>query len=261
MKTLFLFIIIIISSCNNNEVIFKKTEDLVIKYKCVDKNDTLNSIKYVYYKTTLTSQTILINGKKNGPVIDYYMNGEIKIITNYLNNKAYGLNKVYNERGQLIRRSVYIDDKQVLFEKREGNEEKPMFRIKRIAIINDKNNWAGELLLRKANTNSNEIEKDGLFVSMNIEDTIIKLRETPVSLEFTFPTNQLKSKILIGKFDKSLNCTDTIYYSYQDTINDYLSFNYIPEYTGYNFLVGRMSITDQLNEDIYFFTDFFVLNN
>lgn len=150
---LLLLLIVIISSCSDFDVIVRLSDDMVYKYKCQKGNDTANSIRYLYYKSLLLSKAPLVDGKLEGSVINYFTNGQIRIITNYKNNQANGVNIVYNEDGKVIRRSLYIDDKQVIYESIMRSEDKPIGRKKVYASIDNEVIPAGELYYNLSDSN------------------------------------------------------------------------------------------------------------
>ncbi len=57
MKTRFLLIIVIQFSCTNSDydIIIKKPNGIVTKFKCSYGSDTLNSTRYDFYKKKLLS--------------------------------------------------------------------------------------------------------------------------------------------------------------------------------------------------------------
>ena len=267
MKSLFTIIslIALLSSCQNNfDVKVTHSDGTVCKFKCKNGKDTATSIRYCYYKSFLLSKTTFINGKREGSVIDYYPNGRIRIITNYQNDKADGINKVFNEDGELIRRSLYIDDKQVLFESIMVNTEDPIKRRKLVTSINHQIKWAGELytnlndeLIAVAKLNIGEYQ--GMYVKVIIDDTLYLEKETIVKLEVTFPAIIPDSKITIGEFDKTLTCIDTLVCIEPDSLEKSYSFRYTPKKTGNDYIIGNLTVPHYILKDtIYFFKGFYV---
>ena len=49
----------------------------------------------------------IINGVIEGSYVHYYLNGQVYISCNYLNNKKHGIYEKYNEKGNLIKQYHY----------------------------------------------------------------------------------------------------------------------------------------------------------
>jgi hypothetical protein len=253
------------SSCQySSEVKTENSDGSVCIFKCKEGKDTLNSTRYCYYKSLLISETTFVNGKKEGAVIDYYPNGNIHIITCYRNGKANGVNKVFNEEGMMLRRSLYIDDIQVLFEGIMTNTEYPIERRQVFASINNHKIWAGELYTNLDGTpvsvgKLNIGEFQGMYVNVIVKDTLSFNKKSLVKLEIILPKAINEREILVGNFDKSLKCIDTIFYKRSDSIDKHISFMYLPDRIGVNYIVGRLSDpSNTIKNDIYFFKDFYV---
>ena len=266
---LFFSLIVILSSCENRfDVKSIHSDGTVCKFICENDKDTSNSVRYCYYKSLLISKTTFVDGKKEGSVIDYYPNGNIHIITNYRNNRAQGVNKVFNEQGELIRRSFYINDKQVLFESIMVNTDDPIKR-KKIIILRDnrKAKWAGELYTNLDNepvtvAGLNIGDYQGMYVEVKVDDTLKLGKEATVRLKITFPVTIPDPEILIGEFDRSLTCIDTSFYVKLDSLGKDYAFNYLPERPGNNYILGKLTVPDNLLKDpIYFFRGFYVKEN
>jgi antitoxin component YwqK of YwqJK toxin-antitoxin module len=56
-----------------------------------------------------------VNNRKNGEELNYYYNNPnvLESKTNYVNGKRNGIYIVYDERGEMINETFYIDDKEV----------------------------------------------------------------------------------------------------------------------------------------------------
>ena len=258
MKSLIFIAALIISmtSCNSSfDVIVHKSNDVVFKYKCESGKDTLNSVRYVYYKSLLRIKVPLKDGKIDGTVINYYPDGGIDLITNYRNGIAQGINKKFSENGTLMRKSMYINNRQVLFENRMINSERTINRRKLYYRINNKQTWGGELY-SYINDSLGKGKYKGMYIDMFIDETIAYATPTPVELKFTLPETSYDPKILIGDFDENLNCIDTIYFANPDSVYDQIFFDYQPDKTGNNYLIGKMVFPEFL--DIYFFEGFYV---
>ncbi len=262
-------LIIILSSCENRfDVKIKHSDGTICKFICKNDKDTLNSTRYCYYNSLLTSKTTFVNGKREGSVIDYYPNGNIHIITNYRNNRAQGVNKVFNEQGELIRRSFYINNKQVLFESIMVNTDDSIKR-KKIVILrkNREAKWAGELYtnlddepVTVASLNIGDYQ--GMYVDVIVDDTLQLGKEATVKLKITFPVTIPEPEILTGEFDRSLTCIDTLLYVKLDSLGRDYAFSYIPKRPGNNYILGELIVPDNLLKDkVYFFRGFYVKEN
>jgi len=133
MKKLFFFVLVIIGiiSCDNNyDVVVRMENGVICKYKCKQDTDTTDCTKYCFYNNNLISQSTYVDGKLNGSAIDYYPDGLIYILMNYHNDKKHGIKKVFDEYGTLLRRSLYLQDKQVLFESTMINTKNEHLRRK-----------------------------------------------------------------------------------------------------------------------------------
>ena len=117
-----------------------------------------------------------------------------------------------------------------------------------------------EILLSLDDTNEPNIIKKGMWVDLVIDDTITLNNEALVKLNITFPTIIHNPNILIGEFDKTLSCIDTIFYARPDSVGRYFAFKYLPTRLGNNDIIGRLSIPD-LYDDIYFFEDYYVIGD
>jgi len=276
MKHQLVFIILFISllSCDNKyDVESKQADGTIHKFKCKDGKDTSNSTCYRYYDWVLVSKKDYVNGKVEGSVIDYFPDGTIKIITNYINDTVHGINKVYSDSGTLLRRSFYIKNKQVLFETGIVNGDFPGIFRKKITYKNINNEliWAGELYLDQNNepksvgfimTKPDSLVYKGMYVNILIDDTINLDNNCTVGLDITLPKIVYQPELLFGEFDKELKCIDTIYYAKPDSVEDSFTFKFRPNKQGNNYLIGRLSNIDKLiKDDIYFFKGFYVKPN
>lgn len=271
-----IFFVLLHISCSHNDydVILNQSDGTTKKFKCKNGKDTLNSHVYRYYDWVLVGEWSYKDGKKEGSVIDYHPNGNINLVTNYINDTAHGLNMVYNDSGNLIRRSFYLKNKQFLFESEMVNELMPDITRKTIVYKdeNGKVNWAGELFINKddeptsvghfhhiSNTDTIPIDEyKGMYVNIEINDTLEVQPEYLVSLNITLPKTVYYPEILIGEFDKQLNCIDTICYSKPDSIVDNFTFKFQHQKSGNNYLIGRLNNTDIVKSDIYFFKGFYI---
>ena len=247
-----------ISSCNNYDFVLRQTDDIVIKYKCKHGKDTLNSKKYRFFKDVLISEATIVNGKVQGSVIDYFPNGKIRTLSYTWNSLPHGINKVYSNQGTLLRRSLYIEGKQVLFESRMVNSDKTVNRRKLVARINNDVIWAGEFY---SNIDDTVIITNykGMYVDLLIDDTISIEKEYKVELKVYLPIVMSSPEFIIGDFDKNLICIDTIEHIKQNNTKEAFFFNYKPPKTGNLFLVGKLVLPDNyIKEDIYFFKGFYV---
>jgi len=251
-------LIFILASCENNfDVIVEQSNGIVYKYKCKKNKDTLNSDKYSFYNSVLLSKSQLLNGELDGTVYDYYPDGKVKITSNFTKGIANGVNKVYNEDGVLLRRSLYIDNKQVLFEETKVNYEIGLRRKKLIKRPFNDGLWAGEIYERMSDTSKSLIYK-GVYVDVLSEDTITFGQSITVKLRFTLPAVTKNPQILVGQFNKNLTCIDTIIYAIPDSAGKVFSFSYFPKKIGNNYLLGSFSAPEYLNTDIFFFKGIYI---
>ncbi len=74
--------------------------------------------RYYYSNGKLKSKVLLNNGKKEGKYKEYFQNGEIKIICNYINdmidNKLEGKYTEYFSDGTLYKCYYYINNKRMV---------------------------------------------------------------------------------------------------------------------------------------------------
>lgn len=247
-----LFLGFIVYSCEDSNILrIKKSNEVEYVYYCQDGQDTLYSDVNVFYMSRLYSKYRLINGRINGVVYDYHKNGLINIKTHFIDGKAHGLNKVYNNKGTLLRKSVYIENKQVLF---ESFMIDTVFNLKRkliTSIVGEKYFFGGELI-----TNSNDSIIRGVYASLIIPDTISLKDENIFNIKLNFPKVYENTAIVVGEFDKDLNCIDTVAYKQKNELKDEFNFKFTPDKKGYDFLIGYVEVPNR--ERIFFYNDFFV---
>ncbi len=257
--SILLFCSLFFISCNDNEVVVTKSDTLIYKYICENGSDTLNSERYRFLNGILCSKTPLKNGVPEGEVVAYFPNGDASIRTNFNKGLVHGVNMVYNENGGWIRSSLYINNFQALYYDNMVKEDTTIGRKRVFGKLNGKVFWAGELYFYLRDSTSSDEIIQGMYVDVVMDDTIFVNEETQVKLDITFPEAAEGAKILIGEFDNSFNCFDTLQYVSFDTLPDYYSFYYTEQRPGNSNIVGRLMIPDEyLKEDIYFFKGFFV---
>ena len=264
--------LLMLESCDNTyDLIIKQSDGTTKKFICRNDADTLNSTVYRFYDWLLISKWTYVNGKIEGSMFNYHADGTINIITNFINDTVHGINKVYNDSGNLIRRSFYIKNKQVLFESIMINEDFPNVIRKKIQHKNKSNKviWAGDIFLDKNNLPTNigiitdkmdSIIADykGMYVDIIIDDTIAINNDYNVILDITLPNIYYSPEIIIGEFDVNMLCYDTIFYTKSDSIGGNVNFKFHPSVLGNNYLIGRLNSFDSQNDDIYFFKGFYV---
>jgi hypothetical protein len=257
---IFLFIMIQFSCTNYDyDVIIKKPNGIVTKFKCKNGKDTLNSTRYDFYNSTLLAQIPYVNGDMEGTVINYYTNGNVNSIISYKNNKANGVTKKFTKNGNFLGKVLYIDDEHILFEKVETNAELPVDRKRMLNLLLTKGNqWAGEKYIVTDEEELSMGEYTGIYADIIINDTVSLFNETEVIVKFTFPKRADSSTVLIGDFDKSLNCNDTVYYNTAFTLPDSISFTITHEKLGNQYMVGYFKAPALAPETIYFFKGFYV---
>ncbi len=255
-------LIMILFSCTDSEydVIINKPNGIVSKFKCKYGADTLNSIRYDFYNSILLSEIPYVNGKIEGSSIDYYFeNGKIHRIMNYKKNLANGVAKKFAENGKPLGRNLFINGKQVLFEKIQTNVDLPVNRKTMYNLLLTKGNqWAGEKYIV---TDKDELSLGtytGFYADIIINDTINLFQETEVIIKFTFPERADSSTVLIGDFNNSLICTDTIYNKTEFLLPDSLSFVITPSKPGNQYLLGYFQTPTLAIETFYFFKGYYV---
>lgn len=262
---------LIFESCNYQyDVVVEQIDGTTKKFKCKNGKDTLNSTVYRFYDWILVEKWNYVNGKKEGSLITYHPDGTIKIITNYISDTVHGVNKVYDSTGALIRRSFYIKNKQVLFEQLSMENENFPDTYKRKLVHKNKDNeliWAGELFLDKSGNPTNvgyymsetdSVEYKGMYANINVKDTLQLDLTYSLRLYVTIPKMVEYPEILIGEFDKNLNCLDTIYFAKPNYVISTYDFSYRPNKVGNNYILGRFSSPQLADQSMYFFDDFYV---
>jgi len=86
------------------ETIVKRRENgTVSSVNQVDENNRVHGIRATYYEdgTTLYSKQTFDHGKKQGPAVWYYTNGQIFKQSNFEDGKRHGLTRVYYKNGDL----------------------------------------------------------------------------------------------------------------------------------------------------------------
>ncbi len=110
---LFLLLVILIVSCSRNHntekiIYFDKTGNIKEKFIFPDKKDTSTFHYFSYYpdgivKEEYSKQKGLLSGEKK----DYYSNGNLHSIINFIKGKADGIVMVYSEKGNIVMRKTY----------------------------------------------------------------------------------------------------------------------------------------------------------
>lgn len=119
----FLTLIILLFSCSENELskdiieIEQPTEcdcnELILDQKynrfyLTDKKKPFTGHCEILYKNGLKkAERNYVEGKYHGDVIDYYDNGQIKMIRQYDTHLINGFEKRYSENGKLLKHSIY----------------------------------------------------------------------------------------------------------------------------------------------------------
>jgi hypothetical protein len=230
----------------------QKNKDTLVIYDCIDGTDTLNSTVKVYYKSKLYSVYNLINGKIHGISHDYHENGKIHIQTHFKNGYAHGMNMVYNRNGILLRESLYIENKLVLFRSYMIDTVYNLHRERLTSFVGEEPFFAGEII-----KNSEDSIITGVYSNLTIPDTLLLHVKEKLNVQLYLPkvnSNNIM-EVLIGKFDSNLNCKDTIYYISEKKTQAELNFEFLPQKIGYDFLLGYVQIPNK--EKIYFFDDFY----
>jgi hypothetical protein len=258
----YLLFIATLSSCtsSNYDVTLNRPNGITSKFKCRIGKDTLNSTRYDFYNSVLLAEVPYINGNIEGTATDYYYtNGNVNSIMSYKNNKANGIAKKFAENGNPLGRNLFINGKQVLFEKIQTNVELPVDRKTMLnLLLTNGNQWAGEKYIVTDEEELRMGEYTGIYADIIINDTVSLFNETEVIVKFTFPKRADSSTVLIGDFDKSLNCNDTVYYNTAFTLPDSISFTITHEKPGNQYMVGSFKAPALAPETIYFFKGYYV---
>jgi|GEM_PF-5052617 len=261
----------LLSSCYNGfDVVVKQPNGIILKYKCENGRDTMNSTRYAYFGSILLSQESHVNGIKEGSKINYFKNGTIRETGNYSKNKANGIFKEFSENGILLKKILYMDNIPILYEILMINTDLQLSRRRVYSLIDNSRTLAGELYMDmvgesidvgnvKSTIDSSCIGTyKGLFADMQIDDTINLNHEALITLEFTIPLTLTKPEIIVGEVDESLAFIDTLFYAKPDSVYDTLSFVFTPKKPGNHYLVGKLTNLELFNDDVLFFNGFFV---
>lgn len=176
--------VFIINSCNVNKGYEKITLDvdgkILEKRIYPNSNDTLDFVSYSYNEYgNIKSIRPYRNNLLDGNVLDYYKNGQLNIITPYVADTLFGVNKVFAEDGELVRKSLYIDGKQVLFEQLFINRDLGMKKNEIYEVDNGKGDKVGQIVYENG-----KIKKDwSLYCFMQLDDTVSSKREYFVEIE------------------------------------------------------------------------------
>ncbi len=256
LKLISILIYLSFYSCTqDNIVVLKKNDDVLYKYHCKEGKDTLNSTVYKYYFSKIYSKSQLVNGQLNGLAYDYHQNGAVRIITHFQKGDAHGLNKVFAKNGTLLRQSIYIHNKQVLFESFMIDTIDNFRRRKITSISGKKEAFGGELI-----SDSNGKILQGVYARINIPDTLTLEKSYNLDIDFTVGSSVKECKIVIGEFDRTLNCIDTSLYVQLKNLDKKHVYKYRPLNKGYNFIIGYILIPGY-SLRIFFYDDFYVVEN
>ena len=86
-------ILLILSSCNINEVDINETEMKFVNKELlfyINSKPFNGLVKEKYPNNNLKLEMYITNGLKNGLVIQYYINGTTKTVSNFINGKQNG---------------------------------------------------------------------------------------------------------------------------------------------------------------------------
>ncbi len=178
---------------------------------------------------------------------------------NYKKNLANGFAKKFAENGKPLGRNLFIDGKQILFEKIQTNIDLPVDRKTMYNLLLAKGNqWAGEKYIVTDKEELSLGTYTGFYADIIINDTISLFQEAKVIITFTCPEKADSSTVLIGDFNSSLICTDTVYHKTDFILPDSLSFIITPNEPGNQYLVGYFQTPTLAIETFYFFKGYYV---
>lgn len=109
----FLFVLVLLGSCNGEDKIQKFYKSGEIKAEYVEKNGKISGIYKEFYKNgKLKKKTHYLDGVKHGRSVLYYKSGNIQQEFNYKNGEKNGWFKKYDEDGGLLQKANYKDGDQ-----------------------------------------------------------------------------------------------------------------------------------------------------
>ena len=110
-KQLFIYILLIVTSCNHKLEEIEYYEDGKIESKCETINGIRNGICYYYYPNgKLESKTLWKDGLQDGVSEFYYPDGKLEVKSDWKQGKMHGLSFKYYSNGQLRRRTNFVND-------------------------------------------------------------------------------------------------------------------------------------------------------
>ncbi|TAJ05748.1 hypothetical protein DMA11_23290 [Marinilabiliaceae bacterium JC017] len=256
--------IVLCVSCKQNirdKEKLKSTGELVSEEKHCNNNDTLNYVIKEFYDDGKVSRVIPYkDGEINGKVVYYHRNGNIKEIDSFKNGKLHGIVNVHNEFGNKIRRYLYLEGEQIVFQDIFYNPEHKLVKIENYNLLGDKPIKNGLLI---QDFQGNVIKEKSLFYKIHLQDTISNNSSIRgVIFMYLSGCSGCYADVSIGTFNEDFSKVEDCYLrdcNITDSVNFRIS---IDEYSkGDNLLLGKMIIKNSEGDSITgfnIFKDFFV---
>jgi hypothetical protein len=232
-----------------------------------NSKDTLDFISYLYYRNgNMKSVKPFMKGLLDGNVLDYYESGQLNIITHYLADTVFGINKVFAEDGELMRRSLYIQGNQKLFEQLFINKDLNMKKMELYKVEKGKGDKVGQIVYE------NGIVKNGwsLYCLVNLNDTMIFKKEYSIELEALTDWKDGYLEANIYQLNRNLHFIDSTKMIKAESKSLKLKFKITPDNLGYNLILGKALIKkdtiingkeNTLRLEVPFYNEFFVIRN
>lgn len=232
-----IILIAFLTSCNSivEDVEYYSNTDIIKSKKIYNSIEDKKLGNYVYFEyDSIGLKKTVLNYKKNklnGNAYFYYPNGNIKSSTRYLNDKEFGVIKVYTEKGNLNKELLCINDRDVIIKVFMKYSEIKSFGFRIFPLFNDTINeydYEGRIIY---DTNMNIIDSVTFYYDIQKkekfgDDHILKVKLLGEAFR-NFSTN---INLFLGELD--LNDFSNGKYSLRDTIGivksnkNELEFNY-----------------------------------
>lgn len=214
-----IFIFIINTGCKNSENYNKHNyyeyyNDGKIRVEADTIKGQFHGILNEYYENGLIKIfSNYINGKLNGIYIGYSINGGMEVNLNYNNGNLIGVQYNYHSKIPSImsRKTIYCENR--------GKCE----------IVKD----------QEFDINGNIIREHGRVITKISKDTVAFLAKFSINFKLTYPEFN-KTKVHIGKFDRSLKLIDSLNYKVYESKGHEISVNFIAKKRGKNVIRGYM---------------------
>ena len=261
--------LIVISLClfsckKSTKVEVELYKDGKVKYekKFLYPNDTLNYTYTEYYNNGIIKDNYkVVNGNIHGRAIAYYQSGNIENISDYVCGKLHGLNLVYNDNKELVRESLYLNNRQKIY---LAYQKKKNY-IKKLAYIvnNGKAKGVGQMVIKETGNIDYDLT---YYYQIFIEEDTVKLGEIIKSSIVPVIGNcneECYIEIEMGEFDDTFTMINKSEVEEFELNNlDTLLYDHKADKVGINLIMGRMSVRSRIDGsllgELYIYRDYYV---